>query len=314
MLKELKKPKDIIRLETLRENLILRSSLNREIRNFFFSKGFLETDTPLIIKAPAPEDYINAPQTGALFLRSSPELHMKRLSAAGYNKIFQIGQCFRAGEIGRNHNVEFTMLEWYETNQDYDGLMIFLKEMLLDVTIKLKGSPIVPFSGNKIDFSADWAVYTVEEAFNKFASADPYKAIQDNEFELILVEKVEPNLPKDRPAVLKDYPAPMAALSKLNPKNPRTAERWELYLGGIEISNAYSELTNYNEQKVRFAKAHANRRERGLPEYPEDREFFEALESGLKEFAGCALGVDRLAMVLADAPDIRSVNSFTEFE
>ncbi len=314
MLKELKKPKDIIRLETLRENLILRSRLTREIRNFFFSKGFIETDTPLIIKAPAPEDYINAPQTGALFLRSSPELHMKRLSAAGFEKIFQIGQCFRSGEISRNHNVEFTMLEWYETNQHYDGLMAFLREMLLDISIKIKGSAIVPFRGNDIDFSADWAVYTVEEAFNQFASADPYKAIEDNEFELILVEKVEPNLPKNRPVVLKDYPAQMAALSKLNPKNPKTAERWELYLGGIEISNAYSELTNYNEQKFRFAKAHANRKEKGLPEYPEDRDFFEALESGMKEFAGCALGVDRLAMIFADAPDIRSVNSFTEFE
>lgn len=313
MWKELKKPKDTLRLETLRENLLLRSSLIREIRNFFFGRGFIETDTPVIIKAPAPEDYINAPQTGALFLRSSPELHMKRLCAATYDKIFQVGQCFRAGEVGKNHNVEFTMLEWYETNQNYIGLMNFLREMLLDITVKIKGSASVKFRGNSIDFSTDWAVFTVEEAFKKFASADPYKAIEDNEFELILVEKVEPNLPKDRPVVLKDYPAQMAALAKLNPANPKTAERWELYLGGVEISNAYSELINYNEQKARFAKAHANRKKEGLAPYPDDKDFFEALESGMKEFAGCALGVDRLIMVLADAPDIRSVNSFTEF-
>lgn len=313
MLKESKKPKDILRLENLRENLILRSNLIREIRNFFFSKGFIETDTPIIIKAPAPEDYIDAPQTGALFLRSSPELHMKRLSAAGYDRIFQVGQCFRSGEIGRNHNVEFTMLEWYETNQDYIGLMNFLKGMLFDIAVKIKGSHSITFRNNIIDFTADWTVFTIEEAFNKFASADPYDAIKNNEFELILVEKIEPNLPKNCPVVLKDYPVQMAALSKLNPKNPKTAERWELYLGGIEICNAYSELIDYNEQKVRFAKAHANRKERGLATYPEDKEFFEALESGMKEFAGCALGVDRLAMILADAHDIRSVNSFTEF-
>lgn len=313
MSKELKKPKDIIRLETLKENLILRSCLIREIRNFFFNKGFLETETPIVIKAPAPEDYINAPQTGALFLRSSPELHMKRLAAAGFEKIFQIGQCFRSGEIGRNHNVEFTMLEWYEADQNYMGLMNFLKEMLLEVVIKTKGSPRVNFRNHEIDFSRKWDVFSVDKAFQDFAQTDPQEAINNNEFEIILTEKVEPNLPLDRPVVLKDYPAKMAALAKLNTANPETAERWELYLGGIEISNAYSELIDYNEQKVRFAKAHENRKSRGLPAYPEDDDFFEALQNGMKEFAGCALGIDRLAMVLADTADIRSVNSFTEF-
>ncbi len=313
MLKESKKPKDIQRLEKLKENLILRSCMIREIRNFFFDKGFLETDTPVMIKAPAPEDYINAPQAGAYFLRSSPELHMKRLSCAGYSKIFQIGQCFREGEIGRNHNVEFTMLEWYETNQDYIGLLRFLKDMLLCIAVKVKDSAIVTFRGNDIDFGKEWAIFSVEEAFDKFASVDVYKALDDDEFELILTEKVEPSLPKDRPVALKDYPAKMAALSKLNPENPNTSERWELYLGGIEISNAYSELTDYNEQKVRFAKAHANRKNRELPAYSEDKDFFEALENGMGDFAGCALGIDRLAMVLSDAPDIKSVNCFTEF-
>ena len=313
MSKESKRPEDQIRLISLKDNLTLRSLLIREIRYFFYKKGFLEVETPIVIKAPAPEDYINAPQTGAHFLRSSPELHMKRMAAASYDKIFQIGQCFREGEIGTKHNVEFTMLEWYEVNQNYMGLMEFLRKMLHEAVVRIKGTPIVKFRGNEIDFGTDWAVYTVAEAFREFAKTDPETAIKNDEFELILVEKIEPNLPKDRPVLLKDYPASMAALSKLNAENSGTAERCELYLGGIEISNAYSELIDYNEQKIRFAKAHANRRERRLPMYPEDEDFFEVLECGMSKFAGCALGIDRLAMVLADAPDIRSVNSFTEF-
>jgi len=313
MSKESRRLDDLTRLAAIRDNLTLRSLLIREIRSFFYKKGFLEVETPVVIKAPAPEDYINAPQTGAHFLRSSPELHMKRMAAAGYGKIFQIGQCFREGEIGTKHNVEFTMLEWYEVNQNYLGLMEFLKKMLHEAVVRTKGTSVVKFRGNEIDFGIDWEVYTVEEAFRKFAYTDTETAIRNDEFELILVEKIEPNLPKDRPVLLKDYPSSMAALSKLNSKNPKTAERCELYLGGIEISNAYSELIDYNEQKFRFAKAHANRKKQGLPEYPEDEDFFEALKYGINEFAGCALGIDRLAMVLADAPDIRSINSFTEF-
>jgi len=313
MSKESKRPDDLKRLAAIKDNLVLRSLLIREIRLHFYNEGFLEVETPIAIKAPAPEDYINAPQAGAHFLRSSPELHMKRMVAASYNKIFQIGPCFREGEIGKIHNVEFTMLEWYENSQNYMGLMEFLKEMLHEIVVKIKGSSFVDFKGQKIDFSSDWEVMTVKEAFSKFANTDPETAVKNNEFELLLIEKVEPNLPKDRPVLLKDYPSSMAALSKINVNNPETAERCELYLGGIEISNAYSELIDYNEQKVRFSMAHANRENRGLPKYPEDEDFFDALKNGMENFAGCALGIDRLAMIIADAPDIRSINSFTEF-
>jgi lysyl-tRNA synthetase class 2 len=313
MSKESKRPDDLTRLISIKDNLLHRSLLIREIRKFFYKKGFMEVETPIAIKAPAPEDYINAPPAGVHFLRSSPELHMKRMAAAGYGKIFQIGQCFREGEIGKNHNVEFTMLEWYESNQNYIGLMDFLREMLHESIVRIKGSPIIRFRGNEIDFGADWVVFTVEEAFKKFAFTDPETAIKNDEFEITLVEKVEPCLPKDRPVLLKDYPASMAALSKLNKKNPGTAERCELYLGGVEISNAYSELIDYNEQKIRFEKAHKNRQDLGLPAYPEDKDFFEALKYGMSEFAGCAMGIDRLIMVITDAPDIGCVNSFTEF-
>lgn len=118
MLNESKKPNDLIRLEKIRSNLEFRSRYLKELRNYFFTSDFIEVETPVMIKSPAPEDYINAPPAGDFFLRTSPELHMKRLIAAGYSKIFQIGSCFRADEIGTLHNVEFSMLEWYEAGKD----------------------------------------------------------------------------------------------------------------------------------------------------------------------------------------------------
>lgn len=312
MSKGLVKPDDLIRLESIKPNLIQRSEIIRELRNSFFNRGFIETDTPTLVKAPAPEDYINAPGSGDFFLRSSPELHMKRLVAAGYKKNFQIGPCFRAGEIGKLHNVEFTMLEWYETGKTYIDLMYFLKDLLLEVVIKVKGTSKIWFKDSKIDFAEEWKVFTVKEAFLKFAGISPDDAITKNEFEILLTEKVEPNLPKNTPVILKDYPTSMAALSKIN-ENDDIAERWELYLGGIEIANAYSELTDFNEQKIRFEKAHRKRKENKLPAYPDDKDFFKCLEYGIESFAGCALGVDRLVMVLTNAQTIRNVNFFTEF-
>lgn len=311
MLRGLAKPEDLVRLESIKPNLVQRSNIIRELRNSFFDRGFIETDTPTLIKAPAPEDYIDAPRSGACFLRSSPELHMKRLVAAGYEKIFQIGPCFRAREIGKLHNVEFTMLEWYETGKTYIDLIYFLKDLLLEIVTKTKGTSKIRFKDSKIDFAKEWKIFTVKEAFLKFAGTTPEEAIAKNEFEILLTEKVEPNLPKETPVILKDYPASMAALSKVN-KNNNVAERWELYLDGIEIANAYSELTDYNEQKKRFEKAHKRRRENKLSAYPDDQDFFRCLEYGIKAFAGCALGVDRLVMVLTNAETIRNVNFFTE--
>lgn len=312
MSKGLAKPDDLIRLESLRSNLIQRSAIIRELRNSFFGRGFVETDTPTLIKSPAPEDHINAPKAGDFFLRSSPELHMKRLAAAGYEKIFQIGPCFRAGEIGKLHNVEFTMLEWYEIGRTYTDLICFLKDVLLEVVTKVKGAGKVEFRNSKIDFTEEWKIFTIKEVFLKFAGITPDEAIEKNEFEIVLTEKVEPNLPKDTPVILKDYPVSMAALSRINEKN-NTAERWELYLDGIEIANAYSELTGCNEQKRRFERAHKRREENKLPAYPDDQEFFKCLEYGIKPFAGCALGVDRLVMMLTGAETIRDINFFTEF-
>jgi lysyl-tRNA synthetase class 2 len=204
------------------------------------------------------------------------------------------------------------MLEWYETGKTYIDLIYFLKDLLLEVVTKTKGTSKVQFKNSKIDFAKGWKVFTVKEAFLKFTGITPEEAIAKNEFEILLTEKVEPNLPKGIPVILKDYPTSMAALSKINEKD-NVAERWELYLGGIEIANAYSELTDYNEQKKRFKKVHKNREKNKLPAYPDDKEFFKCLEYGIASFAGCALGVDRLVMVLTNSESIKKVNYFTEF-
>jgi elongation factor P--(R)-beta-lysine ligase len=312
MLKESAKPKDLIRINKIASKLKFRSNFLFYLRKFFIENNFIEIDTPVMIKAPAPEDYINAPQVGNLFLRTSPELHMKRLAAAGFNKLFQLGPCFREDEIGRLHNVEFTMLEWYEKESNYIEFMHFLKKMLNTIIHQSCGTLKIKYGAEFIDFSREWEIITVKDAFKKYASTTPEDAIRDDNFEILLTEKIEPNLPKDRPVIMKDYPLAMAALSKVNKEDPTVAERWELYLGGIEIANTYSELTNFKEQRKRFTKAHLNRRYNDLPEYPEDNEFYSALEYGLPEFGGSALGIDRLIMILTDSHNIKDVISFIE--
>ena len=311
-LKESAKPKDLIRIKKIASKLQLRSNFLFCLRKFFINNNFIEIDTPVMIKAPAPEDYINAPQVNSYFLRTSPELHMKRLAASGFDKLFQIGPCFREAEIGRLHNVEFTMLEWYEKKSNYTEFINFTQKMLTAVIQEVCGTLKIKYGKNVIDFSRDWEIITVKEAFRKYAFTTPEDAIQNDNFEIFLTEKIEPKLPKDRPVILKDYPIAMAALAKLNDIDPSVAERWELYLGGIEIANTYSELVNYSEQKKRFAKAHQNRKTNGLPKYAEDKDFFEAMKYGLPTFGGAALGIDRLIMILTDSHNIRDVVSFIE--
>ena len=308
----LKKPDDTVRLEKIKFNLEFRARFLKNLRDYFYSNSFLEIETPLMIKSPAPEDYINAPQAGDFFLRTSPELHMKRLVAAGFEKIFQIGSCFRAGETGKIHNVEFTMLEWYQTCDNYEDILDFTKKMLISTIKKTIGSTSISFRNNIIEFDSPWEILTVHEAFEKFANTTPEKAITENSFEIILTEDIEPWLPKEKPVIIKDYPISMAALSKIKESNSKVAERWELYLGGIEIANAYSELTDPTEQRKRFEKAHKNREKSGLPKYSDDSDFFEALEYGMKPYTGIALGIDRLVMVLTDSPGIKEVISFLE--
>ncbi len=278
-----------------------RAALMQNIRAFFCAEGFVEVETPLVLKIPCMELHIDAIPSGDGFLRTSPELSHKKLLARGAEKIFEIGKCFRQGEQGLLHNPEYTMLEWYRTHSNYNTALTDMQNLLVAV---LKCRRDVP-----IAFSKPWKIWTIAEAFEEFAGWNPVENFDADRFDLDLIEKVEPALPKDCPVVLKDYPAELCALARLKPDNPKVAERWELYLGGIEIANAYSELTDPVEQRKRFELWGEQRRALGKPVYPIDEEFIQCLEK-IPPVSGVALGVDRLLMILTGEKTIGEVLLF----
>ena len=298
------------RLKALGPALALKSDLLAAIRGFFHLRDYLEVETPVAVATPALELHIDAVRAGNKFLRISPELHMKRLLCAGYGRIFQVGPCFRAGERGNLHNPEFTMLEWYRAKADYMDILAETRELLIDCAQKCLGRTWIEKNGVKINIADNWQILPVSGLFEKHAGWDPARDYDENRFETDLVALVEPRLPRDVPAVMKDYPAGAAALARLKKTDPRLAERWELYLGGIEIANAFSELTDASEQRKRFEDCARQRAARGAEIYEPDREFLAALEAGMPDSAGIALGIDRLAMLFAGADSLDQVLPF----
>lgn len=291
--------------------LMIRSRVLRAIREFFFRHEFLEVETPVRIRAPALETHIDAEESGSHWLRTSPELHMKRLLAEGFPNVWQMGPCFRRGEHGRLHNPEFTMLEWYRANAGYIDILADTKSLVAFVAQEVCGATDITYNAQEIELLPRWQVFTVSEAFLQFAKWDPAKEWNEERFNIDLVEKVEPQLPRDIPVILKDYPVPAGALARKKPDNPALAERWELYLGGMEIANAYSELTDAAEQRARFEESARQRDELDKEIYPLDEKFLRALET-MPPSGGIALGVDRLVMLLADAYAIDEVQAFQE--
>ncbi len=293
--------------------LQLQHDVRRAARLFLEHAGYLEVVTPVRIPTPALEEYITAEESGNAFLRTSPELHMKRLLAAGAERIYQIGPCFRRDERSPLHLPEFTMLEWYRTGADAEALLEETVEFFRFVVAEATGALRVRFQGRWIDFEKEWEQLPVARAFRIHAGRDLAAVLAAGEggFEEVLTRAVEPRLGWDRPAVLKDYPPEFAGYARIRPSPPPAhAERWEIYLGGIEIANACSEVTDPEEQRKRFEKARRTRERLGLPVYPPDEAFLAALERGLPETAGIAVGLDRLVMVLADARNIREVTPF----
>jgi elongation factor P--(R)-beta-lysine ligase len=289
--------------------LKIRAGLIQNIRLFFLNQGFLEVETPLRIPAPAPEEHIEALPSGEWFLQTSPELGMKRLLAAGYPQIFQICKCFRAGERGKLHLPEFTMLEWYVAGFDYRQLMTQCEEMIIIVASAAGFHDRMAWQGRKINLAAPWERITVQEAFKRYAPVTLAEALRQDNFDEILVEYIEPNLGSEKPAFLYDYPAKMAALAKLKKDDPNVAERFELYIRGMELANGFSELTNAYEQRQRFEEARKIRAQKGYAPYPLPESFLSALED-MPTCAGIALGIDRLAMLFANKAAIDDVVSF----
>ena len=290
--------------------LRLRATMTRSIRQFFLDQDFLEIETPLRIPAPAPELHIDAINSGEWFLQTSPELCMKRLLAAGYPKIFQICKCFRAGERGARHLPEFTMLEWYRTGTDYRTLMDDCERLIACIAGELGLGGVVSWQGRRICLLPPWERITVRDAFARYAGLTVEDALRRDCFDEIMVCAIEPHLGMERPVFLYEYPAELGALARVNAENPEVAERFELYSAGLELANAFSELTDVAEQRRRFEEASRDRRLKNCPAYPLPERFLQAL-SRMPPSAGIALGIDRLVMIFADQATIDAVVAFT---
>lgn len=301
---------EIRRLQRMLPALEIRSHVFQAVREYFVGEGFAEVETPVRLPAPALELHIDAEPCGEQYLRTSPELHMKRLLAAGCERVFQIGPCFRRGERGRNHNPEYTMLEWYRAAADYRDILADARGLLPFAARRALGTTVIERGGHRIDLAGEWVVITVRQAFLDLAGWDPLRAYDGDRFDMDMVTKVEPGLPHDRPVVLTDYPGPAAALARCRPGDPPFAERWELYVGGLELANAFSELTDPCEQRQRFEACAEDRRRLGKEVYPIDEPFLQALGKGLPPCGGVALGMDRLAMLIAGVDAIDGVRAF----
>lgn len=296
-----------------KSNLWLRAKILQAIRQFFIEHNYLEVETPNIIPAPAPEAHIEAITAGDGFLHTSPELCMKRLLSAGHKKIFQICRCYREGERGDLHLPEFTMLEWYRTGIDYLDLMAECEAMIRFITSKINAGKKIKYRGNLIDLEKTWERITVKKAFESYTPVTMKEALETERFDELMATEIEPRLPGNRPVFLYDYPADLASLSRIKKHDPEVAERFELYIGGLELANAFTELTDPGEQKDRFSQESTLRKSLGKKVYPSPDKFLKDLVY-MPPASGIALGLDRLVLLYSGDTKIDNVVSFTPEE
>jgi len=301
------------RQSQIKKNLQLRAGVIQAVRSFFTERQYLEVDTPIRIPAPAPEAHIDAVASEDCYLQTSPELCMKQLLAAGYSRIFQICKCFRNKERGRRHLPELTMLEWYQAGGNYTDLMDDCQELIGFVVGQTNGNRSLSYQGQSINIDSPWKRMSVEEAFRHYASMETEEALAKDCFEEVMVNKIEPHLGTTRPLFLYDYPAALGALARIKPGNPLVAERFELYIAGLELCNGFSELTDPVEQCKRFEAEQKIRESYHKPVYPMPQNFLTALND-MPAAAGNALGLDRLVMLLADTTEIDDVVAFVPEE
>ena len=300
-------------MTSYKSNLWSRARTIQAIRKFFIDRDYLEVETPILIPSPAPEVHIDAIRTSRGFMHTSPELCMKRLLSSGHSRIFQICKCFREGERGDIHLPEFTLLEWYKIDADYMDLMEECEELIRFVVREQDMGDKVEYQEMEIDLKGPWDRITIKEAFEKYSSLTLDECLRTGKFDETIVTEIEPQLDKSGPVFLYDYPSFLAALSRLKENDPGFAERFELYIGGLEMANAFSELNDADEQRSRFVKDEERRRRMGKEEYSFPHKFIEDLRQ-MPSSAGIAFGIDRLVMLLTNSPEIDQVVSFTPEE
>lgn len=340
-----------------KNNFVFRAKMIALIRDFFYREGFLEVETPSLVRLPGMEPYLDPIKVNlnlqeekniSAYLITSPEYAMKKILAGGFTKIFQICKSFRAGEaIDSLHNPEFTILEWYHVYADYKNIADEMEKMVVYVARNLEISKLsvqggsalggkaqnltIKYQGEEIDLSPPWERLTMREAFERYAKIDLDENLKreqikksaesrgynvnsedsyDDIFFKIFLNEIESHLGKNKPTILMDWPAQMAALSKVKEGDPRYAERFEVYAGGLELGNAFSELVDSKEQRRRLEEEKELRKKLGKDVYGVDEEFIEALESGLPQSGGIAVGVDRIVMLFLDTKNIEDVLFF----
>ena len=303
-----------------------RAAIIQQIRAFFYARDVMEVDTPALSHASVSDVNLRAfctefhdpgsPQPLTLYLQTSPEFAMKRLLCAGSGAIFQLSKAFRNEEAGRWHNPEFTMLEWYRPGFDHFKLMDEVAALVL---------PILGLSGAQR--------LTYQQAFLQVLDCDPitvslsalqdlcgqlgYTELAERESDkdvllnLLFSQHIEPAISHDQACFVYDFPASQAALARLNPNDPRVAERFELYYRGVELANGFHELSDPQEQRQRFLQDNVKRQQQGLPQVAVDEFFLAALASGLPACAGVALGVDRLVMLALGCEQVAEVLAFS---
>jgi len=307
------------------QRLRQRAAMLRAIRTFLDGRGSLEVETPALVRSPGVDVHLDAIAAGDGWLTTSPEYHMKRLLADGSGPIHQIGKAWRDGEVGSWHEPEFTMLEWYVPGLDDDGLMDQTEALVRDAA----GALEVPLGDDTAFDRMTW-----REAFVRYAALDPATAERrafglllrasgtraprgcstDDLLDLVLALVIQPELGLERPVFVTDWPVPRAALARVrsgrDADGSPSAARFELYWRGVELCNGYHELTDPAEQRARIDRDNAARVAMDKVPYPVDEDFLAALERGLPDCAGNALGVDRLLMALTGATDIGDVRAF----
>ena len=303
----------VFRQTRIRKNLARRADILRAVAEYFDGRGFMAVETPVRIAAPAPEAHIDPQPSGGWFLRASPELCMKRLLAAGYPALYQIGKCFRKGERGALHLPEMTLLEWYAAHADYKDLMTHCEQLLSSVAAAAGCGETIRYQKQVVRLTAPWERMTVQQAFERYAPVSMATALAQDRFDDIIALDIAPHLGRGRPLFLYDYPLAHASLARQKAEAPHLAERFELYIAGMELANGFSELTDPVEQRRRFTAEHTLRRRTGKPPQPMPEAFLQAL-AHMPPAAGCALGIDRLVMLLTDAAVIDAVVAFTPEE
>lgn len=294
--------------------LTRRSELMTALRRFFLERGYIEVDTPLRLPVVLPEAHIAAFSSEGWWLQSSPEQCMKRLLARGCPRIFQICRCFRKEECGRLHQSEFSMLEWYRSGADYFDLMEECEQLFAALARTLSHFPALRKPGRltrrhgETGLHPPWQRLRVADAFCRYAGMEVEETLARGLYEEVLVNRIEPHLGQREPTFLYDYPLALGSLARRSTARPDCAERFELYIGGMELANGFSELTDTAEQRLRFGDAIAALRAAGRQAAMPER-FLADLER-MPAAAGIALGVDRLFMLLEDQDDIRQVIPF----